>query len=151
MIASFLKNIFSSLLVTVVISLVGLCFMTGQFPPKPDQLKKMWVQYKKVLQLQQKVATQNPNLPTEDLALAFEQTRQQELSRLAAVTASSPGAMAVEDPFQEEQPPAPRVEEVDLASKDSDQISQLRFEVLRLNQRLVEIEKRLDASRNQNQ
>ncbi len=163
---SFLSGMFRSMLSSLIISLlfglVGICLFIGDFPPSISKFKKVYGEYKSLIQLKQNIGIQGSALSDDQLVTALETGKDLQLRKLGksrgiakvqnyqdyenkinqigqdevptsyVPVASDPNAQIAEAP------PA----KADIPQEWQRQFYDLKAEVFRLNQRVIELENR---------
>lgn len=133
--SGFFRGFINSIIFSLLFSLVGISLFVGDFPPSMSQVKKVYGEYKNLIQLKDRLIAQNNNLPTADLVAVLEQGKEKQLRKLA----SSRGAS---EPVAVEVPETPPPTQADIPKEWQEQFYNLRAEVFRLNQRVQELENR---------
>lgn len=153
------RSMLSSLIVSLLFALVGVCLFIGDFPPSVSKFKKVYGEYKNLIQLKQNIGIQGHALSDEQLVTALETGKDVQMRKLAQSrkTASAPSyqdyeqqvnqigqddrtpqAAANPDAQIADAPPA----KADIPQEWQRQFYDLKAEVFRLNQRIIELENR---------
>lgn len=170
------KNMVYSLFVTALLSLVALSLFVGNFPPTVKQIKGVWAQYQSLMQLKEKFLAQNPQISTEDLPTLLQNERGARLKKLKETLRENSQAGPVgslnsyyedieklgqESPQDGNTRQNTRTEEsinravastsygekhVASVAELQEQLYEMRAEILRLNHRLVELERKPESA-----
>ncbi len=153
------RSMLSSLIVSMLFALVGVCLFIGDFPPSVSKFKKVFGEYKSLIQLKQNIGIQGHSLSDEQLVTALETGKDLQMQKLgksrgiAKVQNYQDYEKQVEQIGQAERVPqaavSPNAQVADVPSSKAEipqewqrQFYDLKAEVFRLNQRVIELESR---------
>ena len=147
--ANLFRSIISSVIVSMLFVLVGISLFVGDFPPSVSQFKKVYGEYKNLIQLKQRIGLQNDGMDTEELVVALEKGKINQLRKLAESRKADLDDSTQDQKMELERGPqaVPLVVEAppsraEIPAEWQDQFYKLRAEVFRLNQRVIELEKK---------
>lgn len=144
-------------MISAIFALIGVSLFVGEFPPTVSKFKKVYTEYKKLIQLKTQIGHQSGHLTAEELVADLEKSQHRQVSQFEAtrkVQATSTGnenrienfergPQAFENdhsnqPVVVEAPPS----KAEISQEWKNQFYELKAEVFRLNQRILELEKK---------
>jgi hypothetical protein len=167
-VVGFFKSFIVSIVVSLLFALAGLSVFVGDFPPKVSQLKKVYGEFHRLVNINSEIMkNQNQYRDDAELVDAMEKGRQNQLRKFAKSRGSENINPAVDpqgyydqiDQLSDEdyrrpssnrltvQPAPPAAAEIPVELKN--QIYNLRAEIFRLSQRVTELEKQKRSIRRQ--
>ncbi len=140
------RNFLNSLIISSLVSLVGLSLFVGDFPPTVGKVKRTFAEYQSLIHLKNDLLNRNPGLRDEDFVDTYQKQKRNTLNHLVGANAAE-AERTIASTLGGDSDLGSESRTAEMPKEWREQIYNLQAQVFRLNQRVIELEKRQQQSR----